>query len=514
MAEASKRNSSRRIFVGLAMAMCCTGIARAESGASDPAAGQASAYVVEGIALGSNIKTDKSAYREYKCSPSDQFGAFTWCQRSRQDRERRGAFEATYSILHSKDDIVVYASRTQQPAFLDAGKAEQDIQNYSRKFGGSPRITKPPHRSGASDAMIATWGTIELEPLDSESVKLLREGTSPRKGLLIDFLGNFVRSAQEGLPIFRIVSGFGFLWAGNFDRKGRGTLRFVAVDASALQRGSIGNAPQSDHPQPRIDREPRRDEQPPQQNQIQPPAAITGTEDATAARGAEATIARLQTELAAAVKEKAEADLARRDAEKAAGTARIDAQTARKELEETRIDANAAKERVEELMKGSGRPASYIKEIIAANILLMIGILVFLTWIILKMRTISSDSKDAERADLYHDLEDNDVKTSTMASPIASSTETETLGVQESIPLSPTGFSDTAFDQPAIEWQEQNNAKTGGDDALSPSMPSGDYDHLISKSIVSDLPKAAEVETPDLNEKIVKPPEPESSATS
>jgi hypothetical protein len=51
---------------------------------------------------------------------------------------------------------------------------------------------------------------------------------------LIDFLGNFVRSAKEGLPIYRIGGGAGFVWAGNFDQKGRGTLRFAAVDASAF----------------------------------------------------------------------------------------------------------------------------------------------------------------------------------------------------------------------------------------------------------------------------------------
>jgi hypothetical protein len=77
-----------------------------------------------------------------------------------------------------------------------------------------------PRQSGLSDAIVATWGKIELEPLDSESVRSLAEGKSPKKGLLIDFLGNFTRSAHEGLPIYRIVGGAGFLWAGSFDQKG------------------------------------------------------------------------------------------------------------------------------------------------------------------------------------------------------------------------------------------------------------------------------------------------------
>src|SRR5208337_901966 len=53
-----------------------------------------------------------------------------------------------------------------------------------------------------------------------------------KKGLLIDFLGNFVRSAKAGLPVYRIDGGPGFVWAASFDQKGPGILRLGAVDAS------------------------------------------------------------------------------------------------------------------------------------------------------------------------------------------------------------------------------------------------------------------------------------------
>ena len=36
-------------------------------------------YAVSGLALGERLQFDSAAYREYKCSPSDQFGEFTWC---------------------------------------------------------------------------------------------------------------------------------------------------------------------------------------------------------------------------------------------------------------------------------------------------------------------------------------------------------------------------------------------------------------------------------------------------
>jgi len=91
-----------------------------------------------------------------------------------------------------------------------------------------------PHRGGLPDGLIAVWGKITLEPLEQESIKILADGKGPRKGLLIDFLGNFARSAKEGLPIYHIDGGPGFIWAASFDQKERGTLRLAAVELSGF----------------------------------------------------------------------------------------------------------------------------------------------------------------------------------------------------------------------------------------------------------------------------------------
>src|SRR5262249_58086006 len=73
-----------------------------------------------------------------------------------------------------------------------------------------------------------------LEPLDQGSIKTLAAGRSPKRGFLIDYLRNFTRSAKEGLPIYRIAGGPGFIWAASFDEKGRGTLRLAAVNVSGF----------------------------------------------------------------------------------------------------------------------------------------------------------------------------------------------------------------------------------------------------------------------------------------
>src|SRR6516164_258384 len=191
-------------------------------------------YAVDGLAVGTQLDFGSASYREYKCSPSDQFDGLTWCQKTRSEKERRRPYIAAYSLLHSRDGNILYINRSQQLAFFNPKEAEANIQRYSRKIGESPRIMKMPHRGGLPDGLIAVWGKITLEPLEQESIKILADGKGPRKGLLIDFLGNFARSAKEGLPIYHIDGGPGFIWAASFDQKERGTLRLAAVELSGF----------------------------------------------------------------------------------------------------------------------------------------------------------------------------------------------------------------------------------------------------------------------------------------
>jgi hypothetical protein len=51
---------------------------------------------------------------------------------------------------------------------------------------------------------------------------------------MIDHIGNYQRSAQQGLPIYRLTGGAGYVWAASWDQKGVGTLRFLTIDASAI----------------------------------------------------------------------------------------------------------------------------------------------------------------------------------------------------------------------------------------------------------------------------------------
>jgi hypothetical protein len=191
-----------------------------------------SIYAVDGLNLGAKVNFESSVYRQYQCGPSEQFKGFSWCTRKVPESSRRGPFVSSYSILHSPDGTVSYVNRYLEPAWFSGNEANEDIGRLARKYG-QPHVIAMPQAEGVQGVM-ASWGTVTLLPLDANNMALLAQGRDIRAGLMVDFLGNFRRSAQLGLPIYRLSGGPGFVWAANWDQGGRGTLRFFAVDASTF----------------------------------------------------------------------------------------------------------------------------------------------------------------------------------------------------------------------------------------------------------------------------------------
>src|SRR5215471_14760797 len=327
----------------------------------------ATEYAVDGLAVGTQLNLGSKSYREYKCNPSDQFAGLIWCQKTRTDKERRGSYIAAYSLLHSKNGNLSYINRSQEPAFFNPSEAELNIQRYSRKLGESARILKMPHRSGLPDGVIAVWGKITLEPLDQESIKTLAEGKNPRKGFLIDYLRDFTRSAKQGLPIYRIDGGPGFIWAASFDQKGRGTLRLAAVDVSGfapppdsvpVAQTAIPTYQERLPPPPAVVATaaptPQEELPPPAagvataaptpQGELPPLAAVVATAEPTPQEELSSEfnqkIEKLQADLAISSTKIAELETAKSVAERAleeAEQAKLDAENAKQEVEQARI---------------------------------------------------------------------------------------------------------------------------------------------------------------------------------
>ena len=221
---------------------------------SGPAVVTASSiYNVDGLALGSRAPLGSASYAEYSCVPSNQFVGFTWCQRKKNERTARGAFVSNYSLLHAADGTVVYVNRFLEPAWFSGSEANEDIGRLSKKFGAAPTqtIALPPNRSG-QNGVIALWGDVKLLPLDPQSLAQVAAGTDTRAGILVDHLGNFRRSAELNLPVYRLAGGAGFVWAGNWDQGGTGTLRFFASDLTSTTNQVVAGAPKTDlrEPQP------------------------------------------------------------------------------------------------------------------------------------------------------------------------------------------------------------------------------------------------------------------------
>jgi hypothetical protein len=128
---------------------------------------------------------------------------------------------------------------------------------------------------------------------------------------LIDFVGNFSRSAKEGLPIYRITGGSGLLWVASYDQIGRGTLRYAVIDPSGIHPAPLPSEARSSDPQ------------------LTPTTAERANPDAAVDRQ--------------------DADIALQDAKKTAEKAKADVQVARNEVEAANRDAQLAKAEAERL---------------------------------------------------------------------------------------------------------------------------------------------------------------------
>ena len=195
-----------------------------------------SVYMVDGFRLGENVQKNILAYRQYQCSPTEQFSGFTWCQKKidEPDTDPRGRFSSSYSILHSKTGVALYISRLLVPAWFTGNEANDDVKARSKIYGAPTRIIPMPKQSSTPNGMIVTWGKVALESLDSSDVSRIVMGRDVGASLMVDHLGNFQRSAQQGLPIYRLTGGAGYVWAASWDQSGVGRLWFQTVDPSTI----------------------------------------------------------------------------------------------------------------------------------------------------------------------------------------------------------------------------------------------------------------------------------------
>jgi hypothetical protein len=201
----------------------------------------ASPYVVDGLALGDQVKFGSKPYPRYQCSPSDEFPGFLSCNEEHRtpvgDQYPDQEVTRSHSVLQSQDGAA-YVNSYFEPAFFDPNGIQNEIDRMSSKFGRQARIIQMPQREGLPNAVIAIWGAIELEPLRPEEISAVASGGS-HPGILVSFLGDLRRSARAGVPVYRLAGGAGFLWAATFDQNGKGVLRYLVIDASKIESRQV-----------------------------------------------------------------------------------------------------------------------------------------------------------------------------------------------------------------------------------------------------------------------------------
>jgi TPR repeat protein len=219
------------------------------SALADPLASstQISPYTVDGFALGAQLRFDSEAYKQYTCSPSDKFPGLTWCHKEQTKKEKHNETTLSNSILHAPDGTAWYLNKYIEPTVLDPDDIQNEVNRLSAKFGQTPVKMRMPHHEGVPDALMALWGSIQLEQLTPDDVATIASGGTSA-GILVSYLGDLQKSAKAGAPVYKLAGGAGFLWVAAFNRDGRGVLRLLAADASKYESSQI--AEHQSTPQP------------------------------------------------------------------------------------------------------------------------------------------------------------------------------------------------------------------------------------------------------------------------
>ena len=209
------------------------------------AARDKAAYSVAGMQLGNNVGVGSADYRDYTCAPTKQYPGFTGCQRQTAERSRRRRILESTSFLHAADGSAVYINQILDPVTMDENEARDEISRLSQTLG-KPTLIPTQNPRGMPSGLIASWGAVSLQPVDPARTAELGAGTGENPGILIDTIGNPQRSAQLGLPIYRLGGGAGYVWSASWNGRGRGALRMLAIDASRLPGAAQEAKPSAD----------------------------------------------------------------------------------------------------------------------------------------------------------------------------------------------------------------------------------------------------------------------------
>src|SRR5207253_2120917 len=112
---------------------------------------------------------------------------------------------------------------------------EKELEDLSREIKERPAsVTWFPSQQGGPTSVLAVWGSVKIEELGWSAMQAVEAGEGRRFGVLVDSLGDLKRSAREGVPVYRVVGGPGYVYAASFEANGRGQKSSLAIDGAQL----------------------------------------------------------------------------------------------------------------------------------------------------------------------------------------------------------------------------------------------------------------------------------------
>ena len=186
---------------------------------------------IEGLALGRPAPTSLNG-QQLRCNPSDDFPGLTRCSHS---RPTAGQTSEIYSILHAPEVGVQYLMKLTAPLSLTQSAVQAEIAVLSRRIGRNPeQIQWLPEKTNTKTGVIVRWGGVRFHELDNAGQAEVAAGRSAKQGVLVDVLGDLIKSAKDNSPIFRVTGTKGVVYTASFGQGIRGHRRVVDIDPAEI----------------------------------------------------------------------------------------------------------------------------------------------------------------------------------------------------------------------------------------------------------------------------------------
>ncbi len=179
-------------------------------------------YVVDGFGLGDRVATANPDYKTYSCKPGDGLADATRCERKQQRTVRGSTATVSNTLITAEDGTAIYLMAHAAPVALNRSIVQAEIDSLTREVGERPtKVDWQPAANGTPTTVVVVWGSIKLQETSEDLGSL-----PPGKDVLM--------LSVEGLPLYRISGGRGYVYCATFDASGKGQRHYVAIDASQL----------------------------------------------------------------------------------------------------------------------------------------------------------------------------------------------------------------------------------------------------------------------------------------